>query len=105
LWKTNNDSSLTPWVRNSEILKNKSHFKNTWQRAHNLKFRKKTILHGYEVDSNIIDLLENKAVTVLGYYNDPKVLKYCQCISPLHIVEEYRFHPVIKGNKIRLRIS
>ena len=40
----------------------------------------------------------------MGYHNDPNVLKYCECISPLHIVEEFRFDPVIKGNKMRLRI-
>ena len=49
-------------------------------------------------------ILACKAVTVSGDYENKKVLEYFQCISPLHIVEEFRFDPVIKGNKLRLRI-
>ena len=41
LWKRNQDCSLTPWVRNADIIDNKCHFKGPWLKAHNLNFRKK----------------------------------------------------------------
>lgn len=101
-WKTNLDKFITPWIRISEIINNNCNFSGPWMRAHDLKFRRKTIIHNEEVDKNIIDLLDCKAVTVLGSYTDKKVLNYCQYISPLHIVEEFRFDPIIKKNKLRL---
>jgi hypothetical protein len=104
LWKRNLDFSLTPWVRNAEIINNFCHFKGPWNRAHNLKLRNKMLIHAEAVNQNIIDLIACKAITVLGDFKDEKVLNYCQCISPLHVVEEYRFDPVIKANKMRLRI-
>ena len=100
----NKDKSITPWIRNSEILDNNCHFTGPWLKAHSLNFRKKTLIHREEGDKNIIDLLECKAVTVFGSYTDKKNLNYCQCMSPLHIVEEFRFDPVIKRNKLKLRI-
>ena len=79
-------------------------FSGPWEKALNLKIRNKTVIHADAVNQNIIDLLECKAGTVLGDINDKNELNYTKCISPLHIVEEMRFDPVIKGNKLRLRI-
>ena len=72
LWKRNKDLSLTPWIRNAEIINNVCHFKNPWSKAHNLKLRNKMIIHSEAVDQNIIDLLACKAITVLRDFRDKK---------------------------------
>ena len=75
-----------------------------WQPAHFTEIRQKTIKYETEVDKCIIELISRKSVMVLGRKDDKTVLKYAYVISPLHVVQEFRFNPLIRDYSLRLRV-
>lgn len=75
-----------------------------WKPTHFLEMRTRTLKHIAEVDKYVLQLIERKVACVLGPFNDQDVLTYCRCIFQLHVVEEFKFCPIIHKHAMRLRL-
>lgn len=85
-----------PLIRTADNIK--------WRPAFFDTLRKKTVLHQEEFDKNILEMLKKKSICVIGEVGSKAVEDFAWLISNIHIVEENRFDPIIKKNKLRLRI-